>query len=150
RQHVLLGQRDVLSDELRPSSASVVLVVHEYSNIIDREIDIKAIVKDSIEGLEDVNKVTVKFFSSPAAVAPEPVAMTGEVAVGRASILPLSRASQATLLVALAVSGWLAAGWLFWGRSSLRRQRGIAPARRRQVATSGTARSRTSTDEQPA
>ncbi len=65
RIHIAMPERDALTAEAKPSSASVVIVVHPGASITSRETDIKAIVKDGIEGLDDVNKVTVKFFDAP-------------------------------------------------------------------------------------
>ena len=62
RLHVALPEQDVFGEAAQPSSASVVIVAQRGADILDRETDIKAIVKDGIEGMNDINKVTVKFF----------------------------------------------------------------------------------------
>ena len=78
RVHIALPERDFLTEESKPSSASVVLVTQPDAEIVNRETDVKAIVKDSIEGLDDVNKVTVKYFAAPQVSTPprEPRDMT--------------------------------------------------------------------------
>lgn len=70
RVHIALPERDFLAEQAKPSSASVVLLIQPGAEIVDRETDVKAIVKDSIEGLDDVNKVTVKYFEAPPVSAP--------------------------------------------------------------------------------
>ena len=65
RVHIAMPERDALTAEAKPSSASVVIVHQPGSLVASRETDIKAIVKDGVEGLDDVNKVTVKFFEAP-------------------------------------------------------------------------------------
>ncbi len=65
RVHIAMPERDALTAEAKPSSASVVIVHQPGSKVASRETDIKAIVKDGVEGLDDVNKVTVKFFEAP-------------------------------------------------------------------------------------
>ncbi len=118
RVHIALPEKDLLSEQAKPSSASVVLVVREASELVDRETDIKAIVKDSIEGLDDVNKVTVKFFTSPAAARQvlEPAAVAS---THQAAVFPTTELS----LLAFALAGWTTATWQ-WGR----RRRGLKPS----------------------
>lgn len=62
RVHVALVERDQLGNETNDSSAAVTIYERPGANVRDRETDIKVMVKDSIEGLEDPNKVTVKFY----------------------------------------------------------------------------------------
>lgn len=106
RVHIAMPERDYLSDEGRPSSASVVIVAQRDADINHRETDIKAIVKDSIEGLDDVNKVTVKFFPAP---TPAPERPTGPEAVTHLNAM-LGPGVLGLLLV-FGTIPWL---WTFW------------------------------------
>ncbi len=63
RVHIALPERDPLGGDTSDSSASVMIFERPGANVRDRETDIKVFVKDSVEGLDDVNKVTVKFFT---------------------------------------------------------------------------------------
>ncbi len=74
RVHIALPEKDVLGETRDSASASVVIIHDEQADLRDRETDIKAIVTDGIEGLDDVNRVTVKFFPRDAGNA---VAKTG-------------------------------------------------------------------------
>ncbi len=86
RVHIALPEADPIGDKQKSASASVVIIENTGGTLRDRETDIKAIVTDAVEGLEDVNKVTVKFFSrnarSAAPEAPKPV----PVALQRTSV----------------------------------------------------------------
>lgn len=108
RVHIALPQKDMLSGTTAPSSASVVLMTEREVNLGDRETDLKAIVKDSIEGLDDVNKVTVKFFE----VAPLNDAHSAQ------STAPVAKAGMLTAAGAggAAVAGALVAGGMTWRR----------------------------------
>lgn len=70
RVHIALPERNVLDDKPQSASASVVIIQQPGAHLESRETDIKAIVTDGIEGLRDVNRVTVKFFTRRAAGAP--------------------------------------------------------------------------------
>lgn len=63
RVHIALPERDPLGNETADSSAAVTIFEQPGANVRDRETDIKVTVKDSVEGLSDVNKVTVKFYT---------------------------------------------------------------------------------------
>ena len=69
RVHIALPERSLLDDRPQSASASVVIIERPGANLELRETDIKAIVTDGIEGLKDVNRVTVKFFTRHAAGA---------------------------------------------------------------------------------
>jgi type III secretion protein J len=69
RVHIALPEADPIGDKNRSASASVVIIENAGAKLRDRETDIKAIVTDAVEGLENVNKVTVKFFSRDASEA---------------------------------------------------------------------------------
>lgn len=70
RVHIAMPERNVLDDKQQSASASVVLIEQPGAALESRETDIKAIVTDGIEGLRDVNRVTVKFFTRNAARSP--------------------------------------------------------------------------------
>ncbi|HEY2464504.1 MAG TPA: type III secretion inner membrane ring lipoprotein SctJ [Steroidobacteraceae bacterium] len=74
RVHIAMPERNVLDDKQPSASASVVVIELPGAALESRETDIKAIVTDGIEGLRDVNRVTVKFFTRSA--AQNPVAAT--------------------------------------------------------------------------
>ncbi len=63
RVHVALPEEQVLADNKESASVSVVIIQQPGIDLSPFETDIKAIVTDGIEGLDDVNRVTVKFFS---------------------------------------------------------------------------------------
>lgn len=71
RVHIAIPERSVLDDKPPSASASIVIIEQPGANLEARETDIKAIVTDGIEGLNDVNRVTVKFFTrhEPSALA---------------------------------------------------------------------------------
>lgn len=114
RVHIALPERDPLGGSTQESSASVVLFEQPGAAVRDRETDIKVLVKDSVEGLTDINKVSVKFatVAAPSATRPQ------GAAVALSSINPLAVGIAAAVIVLL---GLLAA---FWGRI-----RGIAQPR---------------------
>jgi type III secretion protein J len=60
---IALPDRDPLGGEARESSASVFIYQAPGVDLRDRETDLKVGIKDGIEGLDDVNKVTIKFFT---------------------------------------------------------------------------------------
>jgi type III secretion protein J len=62
RVHIAIPERTVLDDKPPSASASVVIIERPDAALESRETDIKAIVTDGIEGLNDINRVTVKFF----------------------------------------------------------------------------------------
>jgi type III secretion protein J len=63
RVHIALPENDPLSEGKKSASASVVIIEQPGAKLRERETDIKAIVTDGVEGLDDINKVTVKFFT---------------------------------------------------------------------------------------
>lgn len=73
RVHVALPERDSLTRERATQASVAVVIIHRDDvSLAHYETDIKAIVTDGIEGMDDVNRVTVKFFprSRPALVQP--------------------------------------------------------------------------------
>lgn len=103
RVHVALPERDPLGNETNDSSAAVTIFEQPGANVRDRETDIKVMVKDSIEGLGDVNKVTVKFYtigSAQAQVAKQGV--TGsKLALSGISPMTLGIAAVVVVLIGL-------------------------------------------------
>lgn len=63
RVHVALPEAQVLDENQDSASVSVVMIQEPDVDLSPYETDIKAIVTDGIEGLDDVNRVTVKFFN---------------------------------------------------------------------------------------
>ena len=134
RVHIAMPERDALTAEAKPSSASVVIVMRQDSGIESRETDIKAIVKDGVEGLDDVNKVTVKFFNAPQVAA---IPARAEMSIA-ALPYPESQIGIVVALTGLAV--WWFLHWRFTqGQRRLRASAHgrtadtqSAPVRRRQ------------------
>ncbi|WP_149195359.1 type III secretion system inner membrane ring lipoprotein SctJ [Luteimonas suaedae] len=65
RVHINLPQRDPLGGNSSDASASVVIFEQPGANLSDKETEMKVVVKDGVPGLNDVNKVTVKFTTVP-------------------------------------------------------------------------------------
>ena len=63
RVHIVLPERDPLGNSSSDTSAAVTIYEQPGASVRDRETDIKALIKDSVEGLDDPNKVTVKFYT---------------------------------------------------------------------------------------
>lgn len=125
RVHVALPDRDLIGGKTESASASVVLMVIPGAHVQERETDIKAIVKDAVEGLDNPDRVTVKFFTRAAFQdAEDPSAATAAGAAKGApnDLLRLATRSDVTrgLLIAFAGLTLLAALLLLWrGRASL-------------------------------
>ena len=69
RVHVALPDQDPLGEQDRSASASVAIYQQPGANVRNLETDIKLQVKDGVPGLDDVNKVTVKFYTLNGAVS---------------------------------------------------------------------------------
>jgi type III secretion protein J len=63
RVHVALPETSLLEKDQSSASVSVVIIQEPGIDLSAHETDFKAIITDGVEGLKDVNKVTVKFFS---------------------------------------------------------------------------------------
>jgi type III secretion protein J len=63
RVHIAMPERNVFDDKPPSASPSVVIIEQPGADLEARETDIKAIVTDGVEGLNDINRVTVKFFT---------------------------------------------------------------------------------------
>jgi len=62
RVHVALPENRTLTKNEDNASVSVVIIHQPDTDLTIYETDIKAIVTDGIEGMNDINRVTVKFF----------------------------------------------------------------------------------------
>lgn len=114
RVHIAMAQRDPLGGEADDSSAAVVIFQQPGANLENLQTRIKTVVKDGIEGLEDINKVSVEFVPMPAAPALQqrqnaPAAM--------------SAANATSIGVGLGVLALLGLVWAAWGRLRQRRLR---------------------------
>ena len=119
RVHIALPDRDPLSGSSQNSSASVVIFEQPGANVRDRETDIKVLVKDSVEGLGDINKVSVKFAT---VAAPPAQRAQGAVPVALSSISPLGLGIAAGVIVLLGLAV------AFWSRLRGAQQRQQGPA----------------------
>ncbi len=122
RVHVALPDRDLIGGKTESASASVVLVVSPGAHVQERETDIKAIVKDAVEGLDNPDRVTVKFFTRAAFEGTEEPVATNVPARPQNDLLRLATRSDVTrgLLIMFAGLTLLAALLLLWrGRAAL-------------------------------
>ena len=119
RVHIALPERDPLGNDGKPASVSVAIYQRQGVNLQESQTSLKLMLKDGIEGLDDVNKVTVQFFNVP---NPAPVR-------SNAGGLPFSLNAMDPVLIAVVVGviGLLAVlAFLFFGRG----RRAAAPAAR--------------------
>jgi type III secretion protein J len=101
---IALPNREPLGGAAPDSSASVMIFQRPGANVADRETDLKVVIKDGIVGLNDVNKVTIKFFTIGQNQGAVPkVARTGAVPAALSSISPLTLAIAAGFVVLLAL-----------------------------------------------
>ncbi len=130
RVHLALPSEKTLA-ETRPSGSAAVVIVQRPEALVERrETDIKALVTDGVEGIDDVNRVSVEFFTRHDAVlqpaaGSDPDSDSPLDAIG--GVLPLE-SSGLGLLTLLAGAG-LTGFWL-WGRrraSASRPQRKLEP-----------------------
>lgn len=63
RVHVALPEKGLLDEKKQSASVSVVIIQQPSIDLSIYETDIKAIITDGVEGVDDVNRVTVKFFT---------------------------------------------------------------------------------------
>ncbi|MEP7042841.1 MAG: type III secretion inner membrane ring lipoprotein SctJ [Dokdonella sp.] len=120
RVHVALPDHDLIGGKADSASASVVIVTEPGAHVQDRETDIKAIVKDAVEGLDNPDRVTVKFFTR--ATLPDlPTASSATNADAQNDLLRFAARSDITrgLLVAFAGLTLLAAILLLWRSRSM-------------------------------
>jgi len=116
RVHIALARRDPLGGEDGDSSASVVIFQQPGANLESMQTRIKTVVKDGIEGLEDINKVSVEFVPMPG--APPAQRQTTPAA--------MSAANATSIGVGLGVLAVLGLVWAGWSRLRQRRTRDAA------------------------
>ena len=107
RVHIALQERDQYGIP-GDSSAAVVIFQQPGSNLENLRSRIKTVVKDGIEGLEDINQVSVEFVSMPG-VAP------GDAPVRQAAA-PAMKSSAMPFVAGAGVLALLALVWAAWGR----------------------------------
>lgn len=100
RVHVTLAERDPLGGNSQDSSVSVAIFEAPGASMRDRETDIKMLMKDSVKGLVDINKVTVKFAEAP----PMPPRRPQGPALSAISPLALAIAAGVVVLLGLLVA----------------------------------------------
>ena len=115
RVHIALQERDDLGGP-GDSSAAVVIFQQPGSNLENLRARIKTVVKDGIEGLEDINQVSVEFVSMPGV---DPGQQTQRQAA------PAVMSSAMPFVIGAGVLALLALAWAAWGRW---RQRAVQPA----------------------
>ncbi|HEY0233345.1 MAG TPA: type III secretion inner membrane ring lipoprotein SctJ [Dokdonella sp.] len=125
--HVALPDHDLIGGKADSASASVVIVTEPGAHVQDRETDIKAIVKDAVEGLDNPDRVTVKFFTR--ATLPDlPAASSATNTDAQNDLIRFAARSDITrgLLVAFAGLTLLAAILLLWrSRATLAAMLGV-------------------------
>lgn len=114
RVHIALAERDPLGGEAGDSSAAVVIFQQPGANLENLQTRIKTVVKDGIEGLDDINKVSVEFVPMPGtpAVAGVPRSTTAPAAMS---------ANAMSIGIGIGVLALLALVWTAWGRLRQRR-----------------------------
>lgn len=105
---IALPDKDPLAGEAPDSSASVMIFERPGANLSDRETDLKVYIKDGIAGLNDVNKVTIKFF--PAGTGAPQSKPQGKAQAALSDISPLN------IAIALGVALLIGLGVAFGGR----------------------------------
>ena len=117
RVHIALQERDPLGGGTGDSSAAVVIFQQPGSNLENLRARIKTVVKDGIEGLEDINQVSVEFVSMPGLAPGQP---SSQRQAG-----PAMMSSAMPFVIGVGVLALLALVWAAWGRW---RQHRIQPA----------------------
>lgn len=112
RVHLALPERDPLGGATGKTSAAVWIFEQPGANVRDREADIKIVVKDGVEGLTDINQVSVKFVSMP---APAETASSGGTAMALSAVSPMA------IVIAALVVALLAVAFAFAGRLRARK-----------------------------
>lgn len=119
RVHIALAERDPLGGQTRDSSAAVVIFQQPGANLENMQTRIKTVVKDGIEGLNDINKVSVEFVPMPGAPVPAATA-------GPSGPVAMSAANAMSIGIGLGVLALLALVWAAWGRFRQRRVQAAA------------------------
>ena len=113
RVHIAMAQRDPLGGEAGDSSAAVVIFQQPGASLESMQTRIKTVVKDGIEGLDDINKVSVEFVPMPGAPAvPQ-----------RQAPAAMSAANATSIGIGLGVAALLGLVWAGWGKLRQRRMR---------------------------
>lgn len=89
---IALPDPNPLGDTPPESSASVLIIQAPGVDLRDRETDLKVSIKDGLQGMSDVNKVTIKFFTvgSGAVLPKQAAARGGQMQGALSSISPLT------------------------------------------------------------
>ncbi|VXB17385.1 conserved hypothetical protein [Luteimonas sp. 9C] len=112
RVHLALPERDPLGGSNGKTSAAVWIFEQPGANVRDREADIKIVVKDGVEGLTDINQVSVKFVAMP---APPEASASGGTAMALSAVSPMA------IVIAALVVALLAVAFAFAGRLKARK-----------------------------
>jgi type III secretion protein J len=115
RVHVAVPERDPLSDQVRPSSASVFIKHRTDAQMQNHVAAIKALVVNSIEGLPYDNVTVTLFAADPFPFAAEKAARTATMGfglVGNPWFVPSMTASGIILLIGALFSAWNRKGGL--------------------------------------
>lgn len=102
RVHIALPEQDALAQQQKSASASVAIFQQPGANVRNLETDIKLQVKDGVPGLDDVNKVTVKFYTVNG-VAPVAAQPGGATRMSLSALSPLGIGIAAGIVVLLAL-----------------------------------------------
>jgi type III secretion protein J len=113
RVHIALPERDPLGGSTGKTSAAVWIFEQPGASVRDREADIKIVVKDGVEGLTDINQVSVKFVAMP---APPEAGQSGGTAMALSAVSPMAIGIAAAVVVIIALL--LAFGSRLRGRSA--------------------------------
>jgi type III secretion protein J len=116
RVHIALPQHDALEQNPKSASASVVITARPGTPVLDYETKIKAIVKDSVEGLDDANKITVTFFATSADVPAVPPRADGAHAAAIVTLPKMLHRYEPVLISLLLVIALGACVWWFRDR----------------------------------
>ncbi len=100
RVHIALPERDPLGGSTGKTSAAVWIFEQPGASVRDREADIKIVVKDGVEGLTDINQVSVKFVAMP---APPETGSSSGTAMALSAMNPVAIGIAALVVVVLAV-----------------------------------------------
>ncbi|NZA26785.1 type III secretion inner membrane ring lipoprotein SctJ [Luteimonas sp. SJ-92] len=97
RVHINLPERDPLGGTSSDASASVVIFEQSGANLRDKETEMKVVVKDGVPGLNDVNKVTVKFTTVPGP-SENRQGQRGTTAIAMSAVSPMAIALVAAVV----------------------------------------------------
>lgn len=100
RVHIALPERDPLGGSTGKTSAAVWIFEQPGASVRDREADIKIVVKDGVEGLTDINQVSVKFVAMP---PPPDTSQSSGTAMALSAMSPLAIGIAALVVVVIAL-----------------------------------------------